>query len=99
MAKVPPTRSWGAILLQLRKDAGLTGSEVVGQLGSLGVKMDRRTLYTYEAGRVSSPDAAVVWGLAKVYGTDVEGLLGSLVASRNGADPSLSKPSLKQPKG
>jgi hypothetical protein len=35
------------------------GSEVVGQLGSLGVKLDRRTLYTlYEAGRGSSPDAA-----------------------------------------
>ena len=62
---------------------GLSGAEVVARLGTLGVTLDRRTLYTYEAGRVLSPDAGVVWGLAQIYGADLEDLLKSLVSSRN----------------
>ena len=96
MAKVQPTRTWGVILLRLRNDAGLTGSEVVRELDRLGVKLDRRTLYTYEAGRVSSPDAAVVWGLARVYRADAEELLRALVASRNATDPTSKLVHLKR---
>jgi transcriptional regulator with XRE-family HTH domain len=83
MAKVRPTRDWGAILRQLRQTLGMSGADVVARLKVLGVTLDRRTLYTYEAGRVRSPDAAVVWGLARIYGADLEDLIMSLVSNRN----------------
>jgi transcriptional regulator with XRE-family HTH domain len=67
----------------LRQKAGLSGGEVVARLGVLGVTLDRRTLYSYEGGRVMSPDAGVVWGLAQIYGAELEQLSRSLVASRN----------------
>jgi hypothetical protein len=39
----------------------------------------------YEAGKVSAPDAGVVWGLAQVYGVSVADLIADLVTARNGA--------------
>ena len=98
MAKLLPTRAWGALLLRLRKDAGLSGTDVVDQLANLGVKLDRRTLYTYEAGRVTAPAAAVVWGLACIYRADVEDLLKALVVTGNATSPNAKLGDVKKSK-
>jgi transcriptional regulator with XRE-family HTH domain len=100
VAKVQPNRPWGTLLAKLRKAAQLTGAEVVHRLAILGVRLDRRTLYTYEAGRVMAPDAAVVWGLAQIYRADLDGLLEALVASRNSqtVPAAIDRPGPKAPR-
>jgi transcriptional regulator with XRE-family HTH domain len=87
MAKVQALRSWGAHLARLREDAGLSGAEVIARLASLGIGLDRRTIYAYEAGRISGPDAGVVWGLAQIYGVDTDDLISALVLARTGTQP------------
>jgi hypothetical protein len=96
MAKVQPNRQWGALLARLRHEVRLTGSEVVQRLADLGVKLDKRTLYTYENGRVMAPDAAVVWGLAVIYGASLNELVITLIESRNAATGVNIEPRLTQ---
>jgi hypothetical protein len=98
MAKVQPNRAWGALLANLRERAELTGAQVVRRLATLGVRLDRRTLYTLRGGRVVAPDAAVVWGLAQIYEASVNDLLVTLVASRN-AESVPATIDRHQPKG
>jgi transcriptional regulator with XRE-family HTH domain len=73
---------WGAKLARLRNASGLSAAGVVRRLLELGVTLDRASIYAYEAGRVAAPDAAVVWGLAKVYGVKLDDLASALVDSR-----------------
>lgn len=73
---------WGAKLAELRKRAGLSAADVVKELRALGVELNSASIYTYEAGRVSSPAAAVIWGLAQVYGVNLEDLVRILVDPR-----------------
>jgi transcriptional regulator with XRE-family HTH domain len=84
MAKVQSAERWGAALGELRHAARLSAAEVVKRLKTFGIHIDRASIYTYEAGRVSAPDAGVVWGLAQVYGVSVAELIGTLVSIRNG---------------
>jgi hypothetical protein len=39
-------------------------------------------LYQYEAGLVRAPDAAVLWGLARIYEVDFEALVCHLIDNR-----------------
>jgi len=87
MVRGQSLHAWGARLAQLRRNAALTGAEVVAKLASLGIRLDRRTIYAYEAGRIAAPDAGAVWGLAKIYGVSVEELSSALVQSRTGQKP------------
>jgi transcriptional regulator with XRE-family HTH domain len=84
MAKVHTIRAWGAHLAQLRRNAGMSGGDVVERLHSFGIQVDRRSIYAYEAGRIAAPDAGLVWGLGKVYGVAVEELISALVIARTG---------------
>lgn len=77
-------RGWGAQLAHLRENTALSGGKVVERLTLLGIRVDRRTIYAYEAGRIAAPDAGVIWGLARIYGIDVDDLIASLVSSRTG---------------
>jgi hypothetical protein len=99
MAKVLPNKEWGTLLAKLRQRSELSGAAVVRRLSELGIKLDRRTLYTYEAGRVLAPDAAVVWGLSQIYAAKVEELLVALVASRNGGKLHVPVASLEVKRG
>src|SRR5579871_491571 len=82
VAKTEPPRGWGRLLADLRREAGLTGNEVARRLEHLGIVIDRASIYAYENGRISAPDAGVVWGLAHIYGVPVEDLIATLVRSR-----------------
>jgi transcriptional regulator with XRE-family HTH domain len=73
---------WGAKLAELRRATGLSAAAVARDLGELGVALDRASIYAYEAGRVAAPDAAVVWGLARIYGVKLEDLVNALVDER-----------------
>src|SRR5712692_3865499 len=87
MAKVHSLRAWGSHLTRLRQNAALSGAEVSKRLARLGLHIDRRTIYAYEAGRIGAPDAGVLWGLAKVYGVSPEELAMTLVQYRTGQKP------------
>ena len=84
MTKGHALRQWGMRLARLRENAGLSGGKVVEKLLELGIKVDRRTIYAYEAGRIAAPDAGVVWGLAGIYNVDTADLIARLVACRTG---------------
>ena len=84
MAKAYPPKAWGSLLAKLRHDIQLSGAEVVRRLEKLGIETDRASVYAYEAGRVSAPDAGLVWGLAHVYGVGTDELISALVAARSG---------------
>ena len=84
MAKAPTIRNWGSVLAALRQASGLSAAEVVERLKTLGVEINRASIYTYEAGRVSAPDAGVVWGLSQIYCVPVADLIADLVALRKG---------------
>jgi transcriptional regulator with XRE-family HTH domain len=99
MAKAHLPKSWGTTLAKLRQDAQLTGAEVARQLERLGIHLDRASVYAYEAGRVSAPDAGVIWGLARIYGVSVEGLITALVRSRTGRAGELPKDDGAHPTG
>jgi transcriptional regulator with XRE-family HTH domain len=79
------SRRWGAALAELRHASRLSAAEVIKRLKALGLELDRASIYMYEAGKVSAPDAGVVWGLAQVYGVSVTDLIADLVTARNGA--------------
>ena|ERR1022692_704480 len=85
MAKGLSARRWGTALAELRHASRLSAAEVVKRLKALGLDLDRASIYMYEAGKVSAPDAGVVWGLAQVYGVSVTVLIADLVTARNGA--------------
>jgi hypothetical protein len=87
MAKVQSLRGWGTHLARLRQNAALSGADVVGQLASLNIRVDRRSIYAYEAGRIAAPDAGLIWGLSKIYGVSVEELISGLVSARTGQKP------------
>jgi hypothetical protein len=84
MAKVPSLHAWGAHLARLRQNAALSGAEVVVHLAALGVRMDRRSIYAYEGGRIAAPDSGAVWGLSKIYGVNTDDLISLLVQARTG---------------
>src|SRR5437016_4323034 len=84
MAKVHSLRAWGTNLARLRQNASLSGADVVGRLASLGIRVDRRSIYAYEAGRIAAPDAGLVWGLSRIYGVSAEELISGLVLARTG---------------
>src|SRR5437588_12733401 len=84
MAKAQSLRTWGEHLVRLRQNVSLSGADVVVRLASLGIRVDRRSIYAYEAGRIAAPDAGVVWGLAKVYGVGADDLISLLVQARTG---------------
>jgi transcriptional regulator with XRE-family HTH domain len=96
MAKVQALRSWGAHLARLRENAGLSGAAVIARLASIGIRLDRRSIYAYEAGRIAAPDAGVVWGLAQIYGVDTDDLISALILARTGtrAQPPKCDPNL-----
>ena len=73
---------WGATLAQLRNSTGLSAAAVVSDLKVFGINLDRASIYAYEAGRVAAPDAAVVWGLARIYGVRLDELISTLVDVR-----------------
>ena len=54
----------------------------VDDRAEVGIELDRASIYAYEAGRVAAPDAAVLWGLARVYGVNIDDLIGTLVGYR-----------------
>jgi transcriptional regulator with XRE-family HTH domain len=80
----PSAKSWGATLAMRRRDAGLSAAAVARRLGQLGITVDRGTIYAYEAGRITAPDAGVVWGLANIYKISVDALIQLLVEARTG---------------
>ncbi|PYR29868.1 MAG: hypothetical protein DMF90_28910 [Acidobacteria bacterium] len=76
------TSEWGAKLAELRKATGLSAAAVVKDLKELGIDLDRASIYAYEAGRVAAPAAAVVWGLARIYGVKLDDLVNALVDAK-----------------
>jgi len=91
MAKARVAQAWGASLAELRYEARLSATDVVRRLKDFGVQVDRASIYNYEAGKVSAPDAGVVWALAHIYGVSVEELIAGLVADRSGERPNQGR--------
>jgi transcriptional regulator with XRE-family HTH domain len=54
----------------------------VSRLEALGIALDRASIYAYESGRVAAPDAAVLWGLARIYKVNLEELISALLDPR-----------------
>jgi transcriptional regulator with XRE-family HTH domain len=79
---VRAAKTWGARLSELRQATGLSAAAVVKQLAEFGIVLDRASIYAYENGRVAAPDAAVVWGLARIYNVKLEDLVEALVDAR-----------------
>ncbi len=75
-------KSWGVRLAELRRAAGLSAAAVVKHLAGFGIALDRASIYAYENGRVGAPDAAVVWGLARIYNVKLEDLVTALLDAR-----------------
>ena len=92
MAKVHSLRAWGTHLVRLRQNAGLSGAKVVNGLAALGIQIDRRTVYAYEAGRIAAPDAGVLWGLAQIYRVSADELVAALVSYRTGRPSTVLEP-------
>ena len=76
----PLLEAFGNRLFQLR--SGRSREVISRRLKSLGVPLGGSTLGQYEKGGVWAPDAGVLWGLAKIYGVDLEELILLLRANR-----------------
>jgi transcriptional regulator with XRE-family HTH domain len=83
-------RPFGNYLSTRRQEKGLTAEGVIRRMKKVGVQLDQSTLYNYEAGTVSAPDAGVLWALSKIYAVSHEEMIALLVSVRAGNhDPSL----------
>jgi transcriptional regulator with XRE-family HTH domain len=89
MARV--AKSWGTKIAQLRKGSGLSAAGVAKRLAGLGIPLDRASIYAYESGRVAAPDAVVLWGLAQIYGVDLEELVAALLDARKQVEPRFNR--------
>lgn len=80
----PKVAAWGRRLKELRGKH--SGGWVIRRLASLGISFTDSTLSQYERGTVLAPDPVVLWGLARIYGTDVSVLIESLAENRRNPD-------------
>jgi transcriptional regulator with XRE-family HTH domain len=80
--------AFGSVLRQLRDARALSTGQVEKRLQAGGTRLGRSTISQYEQGAVWAPDPVVLAELARLYRTDVEGLIATLKANRQ--DPSLT---------
>ena len=91
------TKPWGARLAELRRGTGLSAAAVVSRLEALGIALDRASIYAYEGGRVAAPDAAVLWGLSRIYNVSLEELVSALLDPRTQVSAPLPTAAHEQP--
>lgn len=66
-----------------------TPQQISQRLAALGIHINRSTLWQYEHGTVGAPDPVVIWGLAKIYKTDLAGLIDRLASERASHEPAM----------
>jgi transcriptional regulator with XRE-family HTH domain len=72
---------FGDYLRSLRSRLGLSLGQVLIRLRGIGIDTDRSTLHRYETGERRSPDAVILWGLARVYRRPVAEMVEALAAA------------------
>lgn len=86
---LPPLTAFGSVLRQLREARRLSTGQVETKLQAAAAKLGRSTVAQYEKGAVWSPDPVVLSELARLYRSDLAGVIAVLKANRQ--DPSLSR--------
>ena len=81
-SKMPPLTAFGAVLQSLRNRRSLTTAQVETALTKGAAKLGRSTVSQYEQGAVWAPDAVVLAEMARIYRSDLNGLVALLKANR-----------------
>jgi transcriptional regulator with XRE-family HTH domain len=73
---------FGELLRHLRERRKLSQGQVRNYLKNYGVTLSSAAMSRYEHGERAAPDPAVLYGMSKCYGVELEQLVAALVAER-----------------
>lgn len=88
---LPLLTAFGSVLRQLRDARQLSTGQVENALKAGGARLGRSTVTQYEKGAVWSPDPVVLSELARLYRSDLAGLIAVLKANRQDSTLSLNQ--------